>query len=218
MMTLLRTKALRYSLYIFTATIGLNGILPSLASADSSYSAQSTSNSAYQQLLDDDFNRADEVQQGSENDGQRGGRSGDLRNEAAKEASREMGRDVVRRMDDRHKSRMLNRYREALRGELLYKYALANQGDRQPRMYGYVMATREGRDSSQNYCREIEMDLIYDNQRHFERSVSCLFADGQWHPTPANEVDFSQSGGSPRPPRPPTPGDGRGGWLPPPQN
>lgn len=149
-------------------------------------------------------------------DGAQGGKkSNNPKDAAERAAAQEMGRSAVKNMHERDRESVLQKFRDTLRGALLVKYALRGSSSRNT-MSGYVMATREGRDKDNNYCREVEIDLIYNKQRHYERSTSCLHADGQWFLTPASEVRFSSVGANPQPPRIPLPGNGD--WLPPVRN
>ena len=139
------------------------------------------------------------------------GKKSDLYEEASEAAAREMGRSLVRNMQPKERQSLLDKYRDALRADIMRAQYL----ERKNAIYGYVMATREGYDNDSNYCREIEMDLIYRGQRFYEVNTFCQFSDGLWHPVAPETVRFS-TGGSPKAPKPvPSPGKGNGDWLPP---
>ncbi|MBV2167776.1 MAG: hypothetical protein KUL82_03625 [Bdellovibrio sp.] len=119
-----------------------------------------------------------------------------------------IGREIINSLSPRDRLSFLEVGRQALRGSLLMRYAFQGS-DFRNRVYGYMMTTREGRDGSGRLCREIEMDLIYQLQRHYERSVACLDADGSWEPTAEGAVNFPPRG------TPGVPPGAGGGWLPP---
>lgn len=163
-----------------------------------------------------------------------GGKTGDVRQDykdayqaAEREAGRIVAQQAMAKMQQQDRNAVLNKYRDALRGELLKKYAFDSMFGPK-KMYGYVIATREGHDRAGNYCRELEMDIIYNLERHFERNISCFYQDKMWHPTAESDVNFKSSdarpnpgnpsvgnGTSPTSPFPTNPSPVKGGWLPP---
>lgn len=147
--------------------------------------------------------------------------SKELIDDATKAAAREVGRVIGRRighdmyykMTPDDQKALLDRERAALRGALLFQYAFQGSPYRN-QLHGYIIVTREGHDAQGRLCRELEMDLILDMQRHFERSVACLSETEEWLPVNSDQVSFPPRG--PRGPSLPPGGAGRGGgWLPP---
>ncbi|GIL16917.1 MAG: hypothetical protein BroJett040_06680 [Oligoflexia bacterium] len=139
---------------------------------------------------------------------------GDAREAAVREVGRIIGRkigyDIVRQMSPSDRKALLDRERAALRGALLFQYAFQGSTYRN-QMQGYIMVTREGVNTSGRLCRELEMDLIFQMQEHFELATACLNEMKEWEITPAEQIHFPPRGAN-GPDL--TPGRG-GGWLPP---
>lgn len=161
---------------------------------------------------------------------QTGGVIGDVHNDyknataaAEWEAGRIVAQQAMAKVKPQDKNAMIKKYRDSLRGEILKKYVLETMNGPK-KTYGYVMAVREGHDYAGNYCREIEIDMIYDLERHFERNTACFYQDKQWHPTDPINVRFKSNTNRPLPgnpsvggsrnPFPSAPKVGKGGWLP----
>jgi hypothetical protein len=151
----------------------------------------------------------------------------------------EMGRLIAQQAwntmnqdDQRH---LLQRYREALRGELLMRYGL---GEVTPnnRLAGSILPLREGYDSKGHLCRELSMDLVISFNRIYQTSIYCLAPEGhwvqhsdadggggggveqnssagiQWQPPPTSAAP---GGDNAKPADPSLPEAVSGGWLPP---
>ena len=140
------------------------------------------------------------------------------------EAGRIVAQQAMAKVKPQDKNAMIKKYRDSLRGEILKKYVLETMNGPK-KTYGYIMAVREGHDYAGNYCREIEIDMIYDLERHFERNTACFYQDKQWHQTDPINVRFKSNTNRPLPgnpsvggsrnPFPSAPKVGTGGWLPP---
>lgn len=169
--------------------------------------------SVYAQELPSDFDEEDVDDSTTIYPPNKNNSNGDARDAATREVGRVIGRkigqEIVSKMTLEDRISLLNAERAALRGHLLQQYIFERATNRN-QFRGYIIVTREGENNRGQLCRELEMDLIVNLVRYFERSVGCLGTDGEWRRVSPQSVRFNSRG-----PTGPDVNRGGGGWLPP---